>query len=160
MNRFISSLLFLLIVFSGFSNLYAANENNDFALFEKIFTDWTVAFNQKKLAPTCALFSKSLIANYQAAPQKNYTSICEGFKKIFREPEKSYQYHFKLNQVYRSGNLAAARITWYLQVYEHEKLISEIQDEGLDVFLKDSHNQWKIVNFVGYPVPQKPNEKS
>lgn len=48
MNRFIHSLLFLLITCSsGSFNLHAANKNNDFVLFEKIFTDWTLAFNQK-----------------------------------------------------------------------------------------------------------------
>ncbi|HBD7389551.1 TPA: hypothetical protein KKX47_003030, partial [Legionella pneumophila] len=54
MNRFTSFLLLLLITCSsGAPYLYAANKNNDFVLFEKIFTDWTLAFNQKKLAPTC-----------------------------------------------------------------------------------------------------------
>ncbi|AAU28506.1 TPA: hypothetical protein JBG74_05345 [Legionella pneumophila] len=160
MNRFIRFLLLLLITCSsGSPYLYAANKNNDFVLFEKIFTDWTLAFNQKKLAPTCALFSKSLIANYQGAPQKNYTSICHGFKKIFQQTRKNYQYHFKLKQVYRSGHLAVARITWYLQIFEQGKLISETQDEGLDVFLKDAQNQWKIINFIGYPVPGNLDEK-
>ncbi|HEN5521375.1 TPA: hypothetical protein U6299_002865, partial [Legionella pneumophila] len=113
----------------------------------------------KKLAPTCALFSKSLAADYQGAPQKNYTSICHGFKKIFQQTRKNYQYHFKLKRVYRSGHLAVARITWYLQIFEQGKLISETQDEGLDVFLKDSQNQWKIINFIAYPVPDNLNEK-
>ncbi|HFE6155102.1 TPA: hypothetical protein ACU93F_002928 [Legionella pneumophila] len=48
MNRFIRFLLLLLITCSsGSPYLYAANKNNDFVLFEKIFADWTLAFNQK-----------------------------------------------------------------------------------------------------------------
>lgn len=48
MNRLTSFLLLLLITCSsGSPYLYAANKNNDFVLFEKIFTDWTLAFNQK-----------------------------------------------------------------------------------------------------------------
>ncbi|HEN5499096.1 TPA: hypothetical protein U6294_001840, partial [Legionella pneumophila] len=54
---------------------------------------------------------------------------------------------------------AVARITWYLQIFEQGKLISETQDEGLDVFLKDAQNQWKIINFIGYPVPGNLDEK-
>jgi ketosteroid isomerase-like protein len=145
-------LLSLMIGFTGSFNLYAANESQDYALFEKIFTDWTLAFNQKKLAPTCALFSKELTANFQGAPLKSYNSICEGFKRVFKQKDKSYRYSFKLNQIYRSGNLAAVRITWYFHEYEQGKLISKTQDEGLDVFLKDSNNQWKIVNYIAYPV--------
>ncbi|KTD74964.1 YybH family protein [Legionella waltersii] len=153
MKRF-HYVLFLVLMSGllGSLNLYAANESNDYALFEKLFTDWTLAFNQKKLAQTCALFSKDLKADFQGAPIKSYDSICEGFKKVFRQKEKRYHYRFKINQVYRSGNLAAVRITWYFLEYKKGRLISKTQDEGLDVFLKDSNHQWKIVNYIAYPV--------
>lgn len=122
----------------------------DHQLFERLFTDWTAAFNRKDVTGSCQLFSKSVIANYQGIPEKNYTSICDGFKKIFNMNEQRYHYSFKLHDVYRSGNLAAVRITWYLRVYEDGKLKSRTQDEGMDVFEKNEAGSWQIVNYIGY----------
>lgn len=120
--------------------------------FEKIFTEWSLAFNQKDLNKTCALFSRSVVANYQNVPAKNYDALCKGFKDVFQQDEKQYHYHFKLNNVYVSGNLAVARITWYLKVTEKGKVISTVQDEGIDVFQKNSEGDWEIINYLAYPV--------
>jgi ketosteroid isomerase-like protein len=124
----------------------------DNAEFDKLFSDWTKAFNQKNLSAACGLFSTNLVAQYQGYPQKNYTVVCEGFKNVFRDTVKSYQYHYRLNQVYQSGNLAAARITWYLDVYEQNQRVSSSVDEGLDVLEKNAAGQWKIINYLSYPV--------
>lgn len=146
---------FIVIFFSV--SLYAKTNSQDFPLFEKIFSDWTEAFNHKNLAQSCQLFSKDVIATYQDYPTKNYDNICNGFKKIFSNSHLIYQYHFKLHNVYQSENLAAVRITWYLKLFENGKLKSETQDEGLDIFQKNSTGKWEIVNYLGY---QKKGAKS
>ena len=154
MYRFIiCSSLFLFLSFFAPSSFTATK--SDKRLFEKLFLDWTTAFNQKKLAETCDLFAPSVTALYQGIPQKNYVSICDGFKKIFQDPNKNYQYHFKLHHIYRSNNLAAIRITWYLNIIENKKQIASIQDEGLDILEKQPQGQWKIVNYVAFPVLKK-----
>lgn len=128
-----------------------ANEKrNSTQLFQNIFSSWTNAFNRKDLENSCNLFSPDIHANYQGAPQKNYQSICNSFKKIFQE-DRDYKYRFKLHQIYRSDNLASVRVTWYLQISEHGKVISETVDEGLDVFEQDQTGHWKIVNYLAYP---------
>lgn len=150
-----------------------AKPNNaaDHAVFNVLFTAWTTAFNGKNLPQTCALFSSELKADYRGAPQKSFTSICDGFKKVFSENSRRYVYRFKLNDIYHTGDLAAVRITWYLDIYENEKLILTTQDEGLDILQKTAAG-WKIVNYLGYEVsdeihtkksnttPSKPNKKS
>lgn len=123
----------------------------DEAIFQKVFTDWTAAFNKKDLNKTCGLFSLTVSADYQGYPTKNYASLCEGFETIFKDT-KHFDYSFKINQVYRSGDLAAVRITWKLRITDNGKLISEGQDEGMDIFQKDSLGHWKIVNYLGYGV--------
>jgi ketosteroid isomerase-like protein len=140
--------LFLISFF--FTSLVFAVEENSLQLFQRIFSTWTKAFNHKDLAGSCNLFSTNLEAHYQGAPVKNYQSICNGFKKVF-QGKKDYQYRFKLHQVYRSHNWASVRITWYLTISEHGKVISETVDEGLDVFERDSQGHWKIVNYLAYP---------
>lgn len=124
----------------------------DQQVFQTMFSDWTAAFNRKDLQKSCQLFSKSIVADYQGVPQKNYVTICDGFKKIFSIDRQRYQYHFKLHDVYRSGNLAVVRITWYLRILEDNKLKSQIQDEGMDVFQKNAVGRWEIVNYIGYLV--------
>lgn len=139
--------LFILLVSSS---VFANSNSRDLALFHTLFTHWTDNFNQRKLAPTCALFSKSVVADYRGIPQRNYVSICDGFKKIFNDEKFQYRYRFKLHDVYRSQNLAAVRVTWYLTVYEDGKKVSETQDEGLDVFQKSKMGRWEIVNYLSY----------
>lgn len=137
-------------LFFFMSPCVAKEKDNSTQLFHHIFSSWTKAFNHKDLANSCDLFSKKVTANYQGAPPKDYQSICSSFKKIFQE-KRNYKYHFKLHQIYRSGNWASVRITWYLTISEHGKIISQTIDEGLDVFEQDQKGHWKIVNYLAYP---------
>lgn len=150
-------LLRVLIFLTAFDvpyQIYAHSFQNDRVLFEKVFDEWTQAFNQKNLTQTCNLFAKSIIANYQGSPQKNYASICNGFKKIFANNDLKYHYTFKLYSVYLSGDIAAVRITWYLYKEKKMKKTLVTQDEGLDVLRKNKQGQWQILNYLAYPVLQ------
>lgn len=139
-----------LILFCFFITAQAKPNNAvDNAVFNILFTTWTTAFNNKNLPQTCALFSPKLKADYRGTPPKTFTSICDGFKKVFADKSRKYVYRFKLNDIYATGDLAAVRITWYLDIYENEKLISTTQDEGLDILQKTPAG-WKIVNYLGY----------
>jgi ketosteroid isomerase-like protein len=129
----------------------ATQKTADAKLFQEIFSTWTSAFNRKDLDTSCGLFAKNVSAHYQGTPPKTYTSICNGFKKIFQEP-RHYEYRFELHDIYRENNLAAVRVTWHLRITEQDKLISEVQDEGLDIFQRNEKGEWKIVNYLGYPV--------
>lgn len=142
MTRWIM-ITFLFLATSAFAD--------DSAIFQQIFTEWTHAFNTKNLKKSCQLFSKSLVANYQGAPEKNYQSICDSFKKTFEDKQKNWQYHFKIHYIYRENNLAAVRITWYLDIFENGKKISREIDEGLDIFKRNQKGQWQIVNYIAYP---------
>jgi ketosteroid isomerase-like protein len=83
---------------------------------------------------------------------KTYPTICENFATLFKLHDVSFQYQFKLRSVFRSGDLATARITWYLTEYHRGKKISTTQDEGLDVFQKNTKGHWRIVSYLAYPV--------
>src|SRR5688572_12981286 len=107
--------VFVFVIFFS-STVYAKKIESHEMEFYNIFSQWTEAFNQKDLTKSCALFSKNLIADYQCVPQKNYNSICDGFKKIFQKTNRRYEYQYRLHDVYQSGDLAAVRITWYLRV--------------------------------------------
>ena|SRR5260221_9735838 len=143
--------LVLLLAFSlSVSRAHADQNQSDTAMFETLFQQWTDSFNRKDTAGACSLFSKNVVADYRGVPKKNFASICDGFKKIFADEQKHYQYRFKLCNVYRSNDLAAVRITWYLTISENGKPTTEIEDQGMDVLKRDKQGRWQIVNYVGY----------
>lgn len=145
-----SAIIFVAVATLMTSHVIAMENYQNHRLFDQIFLAWVDAFNHKNLAGSCNLFSKNLLASYQGVPPKNYYTVCNGFKKIFHET-RDYQYHFKLHQIYRANDLAAVRITWYLRISEQGKLISTVQDEGLDIFKQNKRGEWKIINYLGYP---------
>jgi uncharacterized protein (TIGR02246 family) len=127
-----------------------ANEQADSAMFQRLFQNWTDAFNRKDLAASCNFFSKTVAADYKGVPHKNYKSICDSFKKTFAEKDRQYKYRFKLHDIHRSGDLATVRVTWYLNISKDGKSISDTTDQGLDVFRKEKDGTWRIVNYLGY----------
>ncbi|MCL9683852.1 YybH family protein [Legionella maioricensis] len=135
------------------ANSAAAEKTADVQMFERLFSAWTNAFNHHDLKESCKLFSINVTADYQGAPTKNYASICNGFKKIFHE-KRHYEYHFKLHEVYQAHDWASVRITWFLEISQHGKVIAKTQDEGLDVFQRNNKGDWKIVNYLAYPVKE------
>jgi ketosteroid isomerase-like protein len=151
-TRFFKLLLITTIFI--FSNGYAST-SEDSANFQALFNSWTRAFNQKKFPEVCLLFSKSVTADYQGSPKKNYAMMCNNFRKLFQEKDMAYHNAFKIHQVYRSKDLAAVRITWYLDIYKKGVHISSIQEEGLDVLQKQANDKWQIVNFIAFPVTNK-----
>lgn len=152
MYRFL--IYFIVFIFSCVAqNVYAASHQNDMATFEQIFNEWTTSFNNKNAEKTCSVFSKSVVGDYQGAPQKNYAALCDGFKKLFQKPNYRYHYRYKLHDVHRSGDLAIARITWYLDVYENGQKTSATQDEGMDVLEKNASDNWQIIRYLSYMSP-------
>lgn len=127
-----------------------ANDQTDYHTFNQIFKEWSEAFNHKDLKKTCSLFSTALTAEYQGHT-RNYQQVCAGLKKIFTE-KNTYKYHYKIEQVYRSGNLAAVRIKWFFYQYQNGKIKSITQDHGIDVFKQNAHDRWQIVNYLAYMV--------
>lgn len=148
MCHFIRIVLFFVLLSS---HILATAQPSDREIFDTIFKAWTSSFNQRDLTGTCNLFAKSLVADYQGTPQKNYVSICQGFEKIFKETDTHYYYRYQLRDVYRSGDLAAVRITWYLSAIKNNKKLPDVQDEGIDIF-KKQNGKWEIINYIGYPV--------
>jgi ketosteroid isomerase-like protein len=132
-----------------------AESGADRAMFQALFNAWTQAFNQKKYPEVCELFSVSIAADYQGAPKKDYTAMCEGFRRIFAEADTVYHNAFQIHEIHRSHELATVRITWYLHVTRKDMPTVSVQEEGLDVLRRQADGKWRIVNFIAYPVPSR-----
>lgn len=133
-------------------NQTSANQNQTPTDFNALYTTWTQAFNNKDINNTCALFAPDIVADYRGYyPRKRYGNICEDFKKIFGDKDRTYSYRFKILEVYESNNFAAVRVTWFLKIDESTtKRVYEMQEEGLDI-LQKINGEWKIVNYLAYP---------
>jgi len=132
---------------------------DDFKVIEKRFEDWTAAFNRRDLDGSCALFAKSIRADHQGVPTENWQTMRARFQKLFADKSREYKYSFKLLNVYRSGNLAVGRITWYLTVTKDGKPFLQEETQSMDVFKPNKDGVWEMVDFVSFTELEKPDGK-
>lgn len=152
MNKAFLQTMKILLVMLLVSTAYADNAKVD---FQAIFTSWANLFNEKKFPEVCGLFSKKITADYLGTPKKNYSLICDGFKAIFQKQDARYHYRFIIKNIYHVTSLAAVRITWFLDIYDKGSKVLSTQDEGLDILEKEHDGQWRIINYMAYPVHQQ-----
>ncbi len=123
---------------------------DDAKKFDKLYADWTSAFNKKDMAGTMSLFAPSCVASLPDANHKTYEQIRDGFKKLFADKDHDYKYSYDVLNIYHDGNLAAVRITWHLTTTSPGKPTEKNDEHGLDVLQKDAKGAWTIVNWVAF----------
>ncbi len=128
----------------------ATENNSDFKMIEQRFADWTEAFNRRDLEGSCALFSKDIRADHQGVPTENWQSMRARFQKLFADKSRQYKYRFKLLNVYRSGDLAVGRITWYLTMTKDGKPSLEEETQSMDIFRPNKDGVWEMIDFVSF----------
>ena len=131
------------------SKAYAGDQE----VFTRIYDDWTAAFNRKDADEACKLFATHVVADFPGIPTKTYPGICANFRKMFQEANRQYHYRYEFRNVYRSGNLAAIRITWFLTTAEKGQQ-TILVEQGLDVLEKNPAGKWQIVNWISYDEPE------
>ncbi len=134
-------------------------KTEDFKAIERRFADWTEAFNRRDLDGSCALFSKSIRADHQGVPTEDWPTMRARFQKLFADTSREYKYSFKLINVYRSGDLAVGRITWYLTVTKDGKPLFEEETQSMDVFKPNKDGVWEMVDFVSFTELDKSDQK-
>ncbi len=133
----------------------ASTNANDFRAIEKRFAEWTESFNRRDLDGSCALFSKDIKADHQGIPTEDWSTMRMRFQKLFADKSREYKYRFKLLRVYRSGDLAVGRITWYLTVTKDGKPLFEEETQSMDVFKPNKEGVWEMVDFVSFTELEK-----
>lgn len=154
-RNFFSKTLLVALTFLATTPLAAVAEDSaqtaaDAKSFDKLYADWTKAFNKKDMAGTMSIFSTSCVASLPDANHKTYDQIRDGFKKLFADKTHTYQYTYDVHNIYHSGDLAAVRITWHLTATSPGKAPEKNNELGLDVLRKDASGAWKIVNWVAF----------
>ena|ERR1700722_9363936 len=118
--------------------------------------NWTKKFNAGNLSGVCALFAPDLISNYQGQPLGDYHSLCAQLGAALDDPDKSYHYSLRINEILICRNLAIARLTWHLRVTRKGVPGANFIDEtSLDIFRYQPDGSWKIWRFNAYPSSSK-----
>jgi uncharacterized protein (TIGR02246 family) len=149
------AICFFVLSFLMCTKAWASESAGDFKMIEQRFADWTEAFNRRDLEGSCALFSKDIRADHQGVPTENWQSMRARFEKLFADKSRQYKYRFKLLNVYRSGDLAVGRITWYLTMITDGKPSLEEETQSMDIFRPNKDGVWEMIDFVSFTEREK-----
>jgi ketosteroid isomerase-like protein len=141
---------FVLCIFSSAAGTnVAATARNELRV---TLQNWTKAFNARNVPEVYTLFAPDLISNYQGQPAGDYHSLCAQLRTSLSDPDKSYHYSFRINEIQVFRDLAIVRLTWHLRV-NHKGFPGEdfVEETSLDIFRRQPDGSWKISRFNAYP---------
>lgn len=112
---------------------------------------WRQDFNARKAERICELFARELLYDFQGLPEQNYSMLCDRLHKALADKSKQFSYGLRIKEVIVSGPLAVVRLTWISTVTGADGVSHTDDEEGLDVFAKQSDGAWKIIRYIAYP---------
>jgi ketosteroid isomerase-like protein len=112
---------------------------------------WRQDFNARKTERICELFAPELLYDFQSLPEQNYSLLCDRLHKALADKSKQFSYGLRIKEVIVSGPLAVVRLTWISTVTGADGVNHTDDEEGLDVFAKQSDGSWKIIRYIAYP---------
>jgi ketosteroid isomerase-like protein len=142
--------VFMVWMFLSAAGTYAAEtERNE---IRATLRNWTKEFNARNVPEVYTLFAPDLISNYQGQPTGNYRSLCAQLRTSLSDPDKTYHYSFRINEIQVCRDLAIVRLTWHLRV-KHQSSPRQIfiDETSLDIFRRRPDGRWKISRFNAYP---------
>lgn len=108
---------------------------------------WTASFNNRDKAAACDLFSRSLVSDVRGQGEANYETRCEIISKALDDPERSFHYSLDIKEIIVDKTIAVVRLDWILKISPGDMVSTET---GLDVFQKESDEQWRIIQYMAY----------
>jgi ketosteroid isomerase-like protein len=141
---------FMMFMFSSAAGMNAAETARN--EIRATLHNWTKDFNARNVSKVYTLFAPDLISNYQGQPTGDYHSLCAQLRTSLNDPDKSYHYSFRINEIQVCRHLAIVRLTWHLRV-NHKGSPGEdfIEETSLDIFRRQPDGSWKISRFNAYP---------
>jgi uncharacterized protein (TIGR02246 family) len=113
--------------------------------------NWRAAFNARDEDRVCALFAPDLVANYQGAPERDYSSLCEMLRAAVRAPDVIYRYSVEINEIVIYGETAVVRLVWALEIEKAGSPTQTIEEPAVDIFHRQADGTWKISRYLAYP---------
>src|SRR5271156_6778128 len=114
---------------------------------------WKLDFNAGDTSQVCALFAPDLISNFRGQPEDTYNSLCANLQMALSDPAKTYHYQLEIKEILVSGDLAAVRLVWTLNVKSKIAPVETTREPGLDIFRRQPDGSWKIARYMAYEAP-------
>ena len=114
---------------------------------------WMTDFNTGKASSVCSLFAPDLISDFRGQPEDTYNSLCANLHLALSDPAKSYHYQLEIKEILVSGDLAAVRLVWTLNVSSKGGPVEITREPGLDIFRRQPDGSWKISRYMAYESP-------
>jgi ketosteroid isomerase-like protein len=115
---------------------------------------WTSDFNAGQSDRVCGLFADDLLADVRGAPERDFDTQCRLLRGALTDPERTYNYAFRLKEVLDGRDQAVVRLTWTTTTrIRATGAIETNEDEGLDVFRRSTDGNWLIIRYMAYERP-------
>lgn len=114
---------------------------------------WTTDFNTGNASAVCSLFAPDLISNFRGQPEDTYNSLCANMQMALSDPAKNYHYQLEIKEILVSGDLAAVRLVWTLNISSKNGPAQTTREPGLDIFRRQPDGTWKIARYMAYEAP-------
>jgi steroid delta-isomerase len=112
---------------------------------------WRQDFNARKADHICDLFATELLYDFQGLPEQNYTLLCDRLHKALASETPNITYGLRIKEVIVSGELAIVRLTWISTVTAADGTRDTDDEQGLDVFARQTDGSWRIIRYIAYP---------
>ena len=115
---------------------------------------WTSDFNAGQSDKVCGLFAGDLLADVRGALERDFDTQCRLLRRVLTDPERTYNYAFRLKEVLDGRDKAVVRLTWTTTTrVKATGAVEMTEDEGLDVFGRGTDGNWLIVRYMAYERP-------
>jgi steroid delta-isomerase len=115
---------------------------------------WTEAFNAGDGERVCDLFAPDLIATNRGSADRSFEGLCAQLRRVVADPDRRYRYRADIKEVLASGDLAAVRLYWTLEVRDPTgNLVETGVDAGMDLFRRQPDGAWRIARFLAFDMP-------
>ena len=114
-------------------------------------TDWMLAFNAGDTGSVCGLFAPELRYDYRGLPERGLGEVCGQLHGSLADRTRKYTYDLEIREIIVSGDLAAVRLIWTLNVKRPDQAVGTVSYEpGLDILRKQADGSWKIIRYLAY----------
>lgn len=120
---------------------------------------WTKDFNAGDSEAACSLFSPELRYDFRGYPERGYEDICTLLKRSLRDESKRYAYSLDIREIIVSRDIAVVRLAWTLTVTLPNGQVVKTVEPGMDVLRKGADGLWKIIRYIAYEAPERPQSR-
>jgi ketosteroid isomerase-like protein len=127
---------------------------SDEAAIRATLSRWMADFNAGRADKVCDIFASVLRADVKGAGERDFDAQCKVLREALADPARSLSYALDIKDIFSAGDMAAVRLVWTLTTRVKETgAVTTVEEQGLDVFGRDSDGHWRIIRFVSYERP-------